>query len=133
MAKSKILVIDDEKEFLHLIKEKLELEGYEVITASDGEEGLISAQVCEPDLVICDIKMPKKDGFEVLKELKQHANFRAPFIMLTVVDDFDKIKEAYEYAADFYITKPVELYKLSKNIKILLNLSKSKKNTLKNP
>ncbi len=129
MGKTKILVIDDEKELLALLKERLELEGYEVITASDGEEGLISAQVCEPDLVICDIKMPKKDGFEVLKELKQHANFRAPFIMLTVVDDFDKIKEAYEDEADFYITKPVELHKLSKNIKILLNLAENKKET----
>lgn len=127
MDKTKILVIDDEKDLLDLLKEKLELEGYEVVTAGDGEEGLISAQVCEPDLIICDIKMPKKDGFEVLKELKQRANFRAPFIMLTVVDDFDKIKEAYEEEADFYITKPVELYKLSKNIKILLNLAQSKK------
>lgn len=127
MDKTKILVIDDEKDLLDLLKEKLELEGYEVVTAGDGEEGLISAQVCEPDLIICDIKMPKKDGFEVLKELKQRANFRAPFIMLTVVDDFDKIKKAYEEEADFYITKPVELYKLSKNIKILLNLAQSKK------
>ena len=127
MGKTKILVIDDEKDLLDLLKEKLELEGYEVVTAGDGEEGLISAQVCAPDLIICDIKMPKKDGFEVLKELKQHANFRAPFIMLTVVDDFDKIKEAYEDKADFYITKPVELHKLSKNIKILLNLAQSKK------
>ena len=127
MDKTKILIIDDEKDLLDLLKEKLELEGYEVVTASDGEEGLISAQVCEPDLIICDIKMPKKDGFEVLKELKQRANFRAPFIMLTVVDDFDKIKEAYEEEADFYITKPVELYKLLKNIKILLNLAQSKK------
>ena len=127
MDKTKILVIDDEKELLDLLKEKLELEGYEVVTAGNGEEGLISAQVCEPDLIICDIKMPKKDGFEVLKELKQRANFRAPFIMLTVVDDYDKIKKAYEEEADFYITKPVELYKLSKNIKILLNLAQSKK------
>ena len=66
MDKTKILIIDDEKDLLDLLKEKLELEGYEVVTASDGEEGLISAQVCEPDLIICDIKMPKKDGFEVL-------------------------------------------------------------------
>ena len=117
-----ILVIDDEKDFLGLLKEKLELEGYEVSTAVDGEEGLISAQVSHPDIVICDIRMPKKDGFAVLKALKKNPDFRAPFIMLTAVDDFDKIREAYDEQADFYVTKPVKLQKLLKNIRILLNL-----------
>lgn len=127
MHNSKILVIDDEKDFLDLIYERLKLEGYHVITAFDGEDGLHKAKTWHPDLIICDVKMPRKDGFEVLKSLRQEPSFRVPFIMLTVVDDFDKIKKAYDEEADFYVTKPVELANLSKNIRILLNLSKTRK------
>ena len=65
MSKTKILLIDDEVDFLCIVKEKLELEGYEVITAKDGEEGLNKAQSLRPDLIICDIMMPKKNGFPV--------------------------------------------------------------------
>ena len=122
---TKILIIDDEKDFLDLLKEQLELAGYSVTTAMNGEEGLISAQVSHPDLVICDVRMPKKDGFEVLRQLKKDPNFQAPFIMLTAVDDFDRIREAYNDQADFYVTKPVNLEKLLKNIRTLLNLKRS--------
>jgi CheY-like chemotaxis protein len=125
MDKAKILVIDDEKDLLSLLKEQLELMGYSVVTAKDGEEGLISAQVSHPDLVICDINMPKKDGFEVLRQLKKDPDFQAPFIMLTVEKDFDKIREAYQDKADFYVTKPINLQKLLKNIRTLLNLKRS--------
>ena len=125
MPHAKILLIDDEKELLELIGEQLAIAGYEVITAENGEDGIIKARMLNPDLVICDMHMPKKDGFAVLRELKNN-NFTAPFIMLTVEDKFDKIKKAYDEEADFYITKPVELEKLLKNIKILLNISKNK-------
>ena len=126
MEKSRILLIDDEPELLELLKDKLELESYEVFTAPDGEEGLKSIKAQKPDLIICDVKMPKKNGFEVLKEFRQDESNNAQFIMLTVVDDFEKIKEAYEDKADFYVTKPVEIEKLLKNIRTLLNISKSK-------
>ena len=126
MQKAKILLIDDEKALLNLLRENLQAEGYEVITASDGEEGLKKAQNEKPDLVICDVIMPKKDGFEVLKVLRQNTKFQVPFIMLTVVNDFEKIKKAYYEEADFYVTKPVKLAKLVKNIQILLNISKNK-------
>lgn len=125
MPHAKILLIDDEKELLELIGEQLAIAGYEVITAENGEDGIIKARMLNPDLVICDMHMPKKDGFAVLRELKNN-NFTAPFIMLTVEDKFDKIKKAYDEEVDFYITKPVELEKLLKNIKILLNISKNK-------
>jgi two-component system alkaline phosphatase synthesis response regulator PhoP len=128
MGKTKILVIDDEKDFLDLMKKALEPAGYEVIIANDGDEGVTKAKACKPDLVICDIKMPKKDGFQVLKEMRQNDEFRrTPFIMLTVVDDFKKVEEAYDDEADFYVTKPVKFDKLLKNIPLLLNLQKSKK------
>ena len=127
MYRNKILIIDDEQDFLDLVGERLKLEGYDVITALDGENGLQEAKIWHPDLIICDVKMPKKDGFEVLENLRHETNIRVPFVMLTVVDDFEKIKKAYDEKADVYVTKPVELASLSKNIRLLLNLSQTRK------
>jgi len=125
MEKLKILVIDDEKDFADLVAEQLELDGYEVFKAHDGEEGLLKTRTYNPDLIICDVRMPKKTGFEVLRELKK-SGIRIPFIMLTAVDDFEMIKEAYVGEVDFYITKPVRLEKLIKNVRIVLNLARSR-------
>lgn len=126
MAKEKILIIDDEKDFLDSLKDVLESEDYGVTTARDGQEGLIKAKVTKPDLIICDIRMPKKDGFEVLKSLRKDLKIGSPFIMLTALDDFRKAKEAYADKADFYVTKPVDPFMLLKNIRTLLNLCRGK-------
>ena len=124
MNKAKILVVDHEKEFLLLMQERLRAEGYDVATAQDGEEGLKVAKQYRPNLVICDIRMPKKDGYEFLRELRETVDKSLPVIIASVIDEFDKIKEAYKDDADFYITKPVELEKLSKNIRTILSLQK---------
>lgn len=126
MDKAKILIIDDEKDFLEMLRESLELNEYLVETALNGKEGIKKAKEFKPNLVISDVRMPKKDGFEVLKTLKEDSEFRAPVIMLTAVDDFEKIKEAYDDEADFYATKPVHLESLLNNIRVLLNISKDK-------
>jgi len=126
MAREKILVIDDEKEFLDLVRRRLEAEGYDVMTASNGIEGLDMVRGDRPDLVICDIRMPLKDGFEVLREIREGVDKRLPIIIVSVIDDFDKITKVYEDEADFFASKPVELITLSKNIRTLLNLSKGK-------
>src|SRR5450759_5130801 len=78
----RILVIEDEPQMLLGLRDNLELEGYEVITASDGEEGLAKAISTAPDLVIMDIKLPRKNGFEVCRELRARAN-PTPIVMLT--------------------------------------------------
>jgi len=123
MVKPKILVIDDEKEFLDFMLKGLRPAGFEVVTAEDGEAGLATARIFRPDIVICDIKMPKKDGFEVLSEIRKDESFNTvPFIMLTAVGDFKKVKKAYDDEADFYVTKPVEFAKLLQQIRLLLNL-----------
>ena len=119
-------MIDDEEDFLLLMKKNLELQGYEVIIATDGDLGIEKAMAFKPDLVICDWSMPKKNGFEVLKEFRKDKSLRAPFIMLTAMDDFDKVREAYDGEADFYAPKTLELDKLSKRIKTILNLSKNR-------
>lgn len=125
MNKPKILIIDDEQELLDILRMSLSLEGFDIITASNGEEGIAKFEQEAPDLIICDIVMPKKDGYEVLSEIKEKEKRWIPFIMLSAVGDFKKIKRAYEGDIDFYLTKPIEPTILIKNIKTLLNLAKN--------
>ncbi len=125
MEREKILIIDDEKDFLSLLQGALSGEGYDVVSAVDGDEGLNKAKKDKFDLIICDIRMPKKDGYEVLKGVRQDVDKHLPFIMLTAIEDFKNIEEAYDYEADFYMSKPVEFVSLLKNVRILLNLHKT--------
>ena len=122
----KILLIEDEKRFSGIIKMRLEASGYEVFTADDGENGLAKARDVKPDIVICDLLMPKKGGFDVLNGLRKDLQSSVPFIMLTCVGDLEKVRKAYDNEADFYLTKPVDTEVLLKNIRILLSLSKSR-------
>lgn len=121
-SKARILVVDDEQEFLDFIKEQLELRDYIVLLARDGTEGLAGIKTNRPDLVICDIRMPKQDGFCVLKELRHSGDTKTPFIMVTAFDDFEKMKDAYSEEADVYLTKPVAIDTLLKNIQLLLSI-----------
>ncbi|MDD5423353.1 MAG: response regulator [Candidatus Omnitrophica bacterium] len=120
--RSKILVVDDEQEFLSFMKEHLELHGYDVVLACDGEEGIVCVKKHSPDLIICDIRMPKQDGFYVLRELRHSGDSKTPFIMVTAFDDFNKTRDAYNEEADFYLTKPVAVNVLMNNIKTLLSI-----------
>jgi DNA-binding response OmpR family regulator len=124
MDEAKILVIDDEKSLLDLLRMSLELEGYDVITAENGEEGVKKFKEHQPDLVICDIIMPKMDGYETLARIKTSQKKWTPFIMLSAIREFEKISKAYDGNADFYLIKPVDPVILLKNIKTLLNLSR---------
>jgi DNA-binding response OmpR family regulator len=100
----RILVVDDEKRILNFLKTKLKASGYEVLTASSGFEALEQAQAQEPDMILLDILMPKKDGFETLKELRSFSS--APVIILSAKGaDIDKIK-GLGLGADDYLPKP---------------------------
>jgi DNA-binding response OmpR family regulator len=124
----KVLVIDDEKDFLELIGSALRSRGgYEVHTALDGEEGLAKARSEKPDLVICDIRMPKMSGYDVLKGIREEVDKNMPVIILSAIEDFKNVQKAYEGEADFYISKPVEIALLIKNVRTLISLSKSKR------
>lgn len=124
MANAKILIIDDEQELLDLLKMMLETEEYEVITAKDGKEGVEKFKEHKPELIICDIIMPKMDGYEVLREIRKISKKWIPIIMLSAITEFAKISQAYKDDANFYITKPVDPLILSKNIKTLLMISR---------
>jgi len=107
----KILIIEDEKELINGLKLNLVSEGYDVIWALDGEEGLNMALREAPDLILLDIMLPKKDGLEVCRELRQQ-NFTIPIVMLTAKsEEVDKVV-GLEIGADDYITKPFSVKEL---------------------
>jgi DNA-binding response OmpR family regulator len=104
MKRFVILLVDDEERILNFLKTKLKLLAYEVILASNGIEALEQIRGQEPDLVVLDVMMPKKDGFETLKELRTFS--AVPVIMLSARgDDADRIK-GLGLGADDYIAKP---------------------------
>ena len=113
MAKGKILVVDDEIYIVHILDFSLGMEGYEVVTALDGEEGLAKAIEFKPDLVVLDIMMPKMDGLEVLTIIKAHSQTRRiPVVMLTAKTSDNDLWQGWDAGADYYITKPFDLEEL---------------------
>jgi two-component system KDP operon response regulator KdpE len=104
MKRFVILLVDDEERILNFLKTKLKILSYEVTLATNGIEALEQVREQDPDLVVLDVMMPKKDGFETLKELRTFS--QVPVIMLSARgDDSDRIKEL-EIGADDYIAKP---------------------------
>jgi two-component system, OmpR family, alkaline phosphatase synthesis response regulator PhoP len=103
----KILAVDDQPQIVRLIQVNLQKAGFEVLTAFDGEEGLRKVREEKPDLVILDVIMPKRDGFEVLREIKSNAETRhLPVIMLTVKAQDADIFEGLKEGAELYLPKP---------------------------
>lgn len=122
MAK-RILLVDDEQDILDLLKYNLEAEGYETMTATDGLQALELAQ-SSPDLIILDVMLPGKDGWEVIRELRQTESTRhIPVIFLTAKGgEIDEVV-GLELGADDYIIKPISLRKLLARVKIVLRKS----------
>jgi two-component system, OmpR family, alkaline phosphatase synthesis response regulator PhoP len=115
---STVLVADDEKNIVQLIKLYLTNEGFLVETAQDGQEALDKARRFRPDLVVLDIMMPRVDGLEVCRRLRKESN--VPVIMLTArTDDVDKIV-GLELGADDYVTKPFNPRELVARVKAVL-------------
>ncbi|HLR91811.1 MAG TPA: response regulator, partial [Atopostipes sp.] len=111
----KILVVDDEKPISDIIKFNLEKEGYEVVTAFDGEEALEKVTAEEPDLIVLDIMLPKIDGLEVVREVRK--NHDMPIIMVTAKEtEIDKVL-GLELGADDYVTKPFSNRELVARVK----------------
>jgi two-component system alkaline phosphatase synthesis response regulator PhoP len=115
----RILVIDDEPQMLLGLRDNLELEGYEVLTAADGEQGLSKALAARPDLVILDLMLPRKSGFDVCRELRARAN-PTPVVMLTArSQETDKVL-GLELGADDYLTKPFSIAELLARVRAVL-------------
>jgi len=123
MKKGKILVVDDENYILHILDFSLGAEGYEVITAEDGEEAVRKCREEKPDLVVLDVMMPKMDGFEACRTIKRDTETAdIPVILLSAKSrDIDQ-KQGYEAGADDYITKPFSPGRLVDRVHGLLKL-----------
>jgi two-component system alkaline phosphatase synthesis response regulator PhoP len=118
-----ILVVDDERNIVELLRLYLEKEGYALVTASDGEQALALHNRHDPDLVILDLMLPKKDGFEVCREIRRRGE--TPILMLTArTDDVDAIV-GLELGADDYVTKPFNPRAVVARIKAILRRSES--------
>jgi DNA-binding response OmpR family regulator len=102
----KILFIEDESALQKTFRDVLEKEGYQMISALDGESGLRLAKAQKPDLILLDLILPKKDGFEVLKELKSDESTKEiPVIVLTNLEDIESVEKAIELGATTYLVK----------------------------
>ncbi|MDX5475682.1 MAG: response regulator transcription factor [Bacillaceae bacterium] len=118
----KVLIVDDEQSIVTLLQYNLEQAGYDVVVANDGEEGLHKALEEQPELIVLDLMLPKMDGIEVCKELRQR-KVMVPILMLTAKDDeFDKVL-GLELGADDYMTKPFSPREVVARVKAILRRS----------
>ncbi len=114
----KILIADDDTNICDLLKLYLENEGYEIVTANDGIKALSAFKIYEPDLVLLDIMMPRKDGWQVCREIREMSS--KPIVMVTAKGDvFDKVL-GLELGADDFITKPFDMKEVSARVKAVM-------------
>jgi DNA-binding response OmpR family regulator len=119
----KILVVDDEADLVSVLRFGLEVEGFEVISASDGEQGLSLARERSPALMLLDLMLPKLDGYKVCRALKFDERYRTmPIFILSARSGEDDRRLALEMGADAFITKPYEMKELVARIRTRLRL-----------
>ncbi len=119
MNMPRILIAEDEPDMLMGIRDNLQFEGYEVLEAADGAQALDIAKNQRPDLILLDIMMPKMDGFEVCRGIRE-AGFSVPIIMLTARSQEVDVVRGLEMGADDYITKPFNIRELLARVKVAL-------------
>ncbi len=120
MAKKKILVVDDEDNIVTILEARLMANGYEVVTAADGQEGLNKARSEKPDLIILDIMLPKLDGYKVCRMLKFDDQYKhIPIILFSARTQDSDQEVGKQQGADAYVTKPFQPEALLNKIKEL--------------
>ena len=118
MLDTKLLVVDDDANICDMLKLYFENEGYDVKTVNDGVEGVNFFKMFEPDLVLLDIMLPKKDGYQVCREIREVSS--KPIIMVTAKGEIiDKVL-GLELGADDFVVKPFDMKELSSRIKAVL-------------
>ena len=121
IAKHKILIVDDEPDIRELIEYNLKKEGYQVFTASNGQEGVAEAKRVLPDLIILDIMMPKMDGIEACRILRTMNDFKNTFMVFLTArsEEYSEIA-GFNVGADDYIAKPIKPRALTSRINAIL-------------
>ncbi len=123
MFQGKVLVVDDEVYILHILDFSLGAEGFDVITAADGEQALARARSERPDLIVMDIMMPRLDGYETCRRLKgDPATKEIPVLLLTARGREEDRKRGMEAGADDYMTKPFSPNKLIGRVSEMLGI-----------
>jgi len=121
---AKILIVDDEIDLIMMLKMRLEANGYEIITANNGEEGLESAKNELPDLIMLDIMMPRMDGFAMLQEVRKNEKIKnIPIIVCSGMERSKVEKESIKLGADAFVIKPIDSPILLNTIEELLKKS----------
>lgn len=118
--KNKVLFVEDEADLLLIVSDTLRKVGYDVVTATDGAEGLKLFRTIDVDIVVADVMMPRMDGFTMAKEIRKLSP-TVPLLFLTAKSTVDDIEEGFELGANDYIRKPFELRELIVRIKSLLH------------
>jgi len=119
----RILIVDDTPANVHILQARLAANGYDIVTASDGEEALVVVRDAQPDLILLDVMMPRLDGFEVCRRLRADASLPIiPTIMVTAKADPRDIVAGLEAGGDEYLTKPVDQAALVARVKSMLRI-----------
>jgi len=120
----RVLVVEDEPGLVEALRKSLEDEGYAVDTAEDGEEGLYKASVWEYDVVVLDIMLPQRDGWEVLRGIRRSK--KIPVLMLTARDTVEDRVRGLDNGADDYLVKPFDMGELHARLRALIRRSVGK-------
>lgn len=125
MSAKKLLVVEDDLILQKTLLDFLAKDGFEVVGASDGEEGVLQAKKEDPDLIVLDIILPKKDGYEVIKDLKNdQATRNIPIVLLTNLGSINDVQRALDLGATTYLIKAdYKLAEISKKIKEILKIN----------
>jgi CheY-like chemotaxis protein len=122
-----ILVVDDNPDNAHIIRDYLEARGYPITVAYNGDEAVKAFEEVKPALVLLDVMMPGRDGWQVCRDIKQHPTLgkHVRVVMVTALDDWVNKRQALQTGADDFVEKPFELSKLAatveRNIKLLVS------------
>jgi two-component system, OmpR family, response regulator VicR len=126
-----ILVVDDNPDNANIIRDYLEAQGYPITVAYNGDDALKAFSEVKPSVVLLDVMMPGRDGWQVCREMKQHPTLgkNVRIVMVTALDDWVNKRQALQTGADDFVEKPFELSKLAatveRNVKLLASASPS--------
>jgi len=124
---NRILVVDDEKETVETLRGILLKNGYEVSTAFDGEEALKKIEDDNPDVILLDLIMPKLNGYDTLKEIREKHNDKwRPVIIISAKTELESVQKCYNLEADHYLTKPCSIDNILRGIETMISLIPSR-------